>query len=179
MTTPKHRPVKQLGPQLMSPMQVFFPSFFQFGADVWVSRVWPPLPQLTLWPESHIISTHFPNHDMANMRRLKPQGTPLPFKHASVSARVQTRFKVWQPLSAHPLPLSIRSCVSEHEKALTTHEIPTSVPRTLGLWRNTAQAIIEPYCGGSSFLFPHSPICLDLFLQANGFLYIFLRDSTG
>lgn len=30
------------------------------------------LPQLALWPESHIISTHFTNHDMANMRRSKP-----------------------------------------------------------------------------------------------------------
>lgn len=34
---------------------------------------------------------------------------------------VQTSFKVWQPLSAHPLPLSIRSCVSERLWKCSNH----------------------------------------------------------
>lgn len=34
---------------------------------------------------------------------------------------VQTSFKVWQPLSAHPLPLSVRSCVSERLWKCSNH----------------------------------------------------------
>lgn len=58
------RPVQQLGPRLMSPTLLLVPFFFfssplsfsfRSGADVWASRAWPPPPQLTLWPESHVI----------------------------------------------------------------------------------------------------------------------------
>lgn len=34
-------------------------------------RVWPLVPQLTLWPKSHVISTHFTSHNMTNMRGLR------------------------------------------------------------------------------------------------------------
>lgn len=100
-----------------------FPSFFfGIGADMWASRVWPPLPQLTLWPESHIISTHFTDHDMANMGRLKPQWALLPASQTRLSlCFVQTSFKVWQPLRAHPLPLSIRNSVSERLWKCSNH----------------------------------------------------------
>lgn len=37
----------------------------------------------------------------------------LSTQNASVAVFVQTSLKVWQPLGAHPLPLSIRSCMIE------------------------------------------------------------------
>lgn len=104
---------------------------------MWANRVWPPLPQLTLWPESHIISTHFTNHDMANMRRLKPQSAALPAKHASVLCKQASRF------DSHSVPVPCHCpygavCLKGYESALTTHEIPTSVPRTLCLSRQNS-----------------------------------------
>lgn len=44
---------------------------------------------------------------------LKTLRVLLSTQNASVAVFVQTSLKIWQPLGAHPLPLSIRSCMIE------------------------------------------------------------------
>lgn len=69
------------------------------------------LPQLTLRPESHVISTRFTNHDMANMRWLKPQRAALPAQHEKKKKKKSSRRR--QQLSGHPLTLSLGNSVSK------------------------------------------------------------------
>lgn len=133
---------------------------------MWANWVWQPvLPQLTLWPESHIISTHFSDHDMANMRSLKTPRALLPAKNASVTAlcKQASRFDSHSvPIHCHYLKGAV--FLKGYENALTTHEISTSVPRTLCHWREKEQVIIKAHCGGRTFLFPHSPVWLALYI---------------
>lgn len=94
-------------------LSFFLPFFLFFFLLVWCRRVGDVgrgrhPPQLTLWPESHIISTHLRDHDMADVRRpLTPGGSAPEASTSPPSARL-----CFQGSPARPLHLSMKNRTS-------------------------------------------------------------------
>lgn len=152
--------------------------FFQFGVDVWASwRVWPPLPQLTPWSESHIISTHFPNHDMANMSR---PGNPSELHcqpYMPQSLLCANKSKGLTATQCPSLPLSIKRSVSEMQWKCSNHTWNPNIctKDTVPLEENSSGNNRATLWGR---LFHTLPSVCFFLSQENGFMF-FLDSPQG
>lgn len=128
--------------------------FFSFWADVWASRVWLLLPQLTLWLRSRIISTRFPNHDIANMSCSKPYmlGCQLKIPQPLLGANKQQGLTATQcpsPAIIHGEPLACKARkMAQHHMKFNSSSKDTVY----------SEEIIQATVRGSIFLFPDSSI---------------------